>query len=82
MSQKKKKKNDDCININSVNLLYLHIVNASGYIEEIYEDKYLVFDVWDENKKLLKRYGDVFNGIMGKIKEIDDGYYLNIQKIT
>ena len=44
MSQKKKK-NDDCININSVNPLYLHIDNASGYIEEIYEDKYLVFDV-------------------------------------
>ena len=34
----------------------------------------MVFDVRDENKKLLKRYDDVFNGIMGKIKEIDDDW--------
>ena len=50
----------------------MHIDNASGYIEEINEDKYLVFDVRDENKELLKSYDDVFNGIMGKIKKIDD----------
>ena len=60
--------------INSVNLLYLRIDNAIGYIEEINEDKYLVFDVSDENKKLLKRYDDVFNGIMSKVKEIDDDW--------
>ena len=46
----------------------------SGYIEEINEDKYLVFDVRDENKKLLKRYDDVFNGIMSKIRKIDDDW--------
>ena len=40
--------------INSVNPLYLLIDNASGYIEEINKDKYLVFDVTDENKELLK----------------------------
>ena len=68
-------KNDDCIYINSVNPLHLHIDNVSGYIEEIYEDKYLVFDVWDENKKLLKRCGDVFNGIMGKIRKLDDDWF-------
>ena len=45
------------------------IDNASGYIEEINEDKYLVFDDTDENKKLLERYDDVFNGIMGKTKK-------------
>ena len=39
---------------NSVNPLYLLIDNASGYIEEINKDKYLVFDVTDENKELLK----------------------------
>ena len=49
--------------IKSVNPLYLRIDNASGYIEEINEDKYLVFDVRDENKKLLKRYDDIFNGV-------------------
>ena len=47
----------------------MRIDNASGYIKEINEDKYLV-----ENKELLKRYGDVFNGIMGKIKKIDDDW--------
>ena len=47
----------------------MRIDNASGYIEEINEDKYLVFDVRDEKKKLLKRYDDVFNGVMSKIKK-------------
>ena len=60
--------------VNSVNPLYLRIDNASGYIEEINKDKYLVFDDTDENKELSKRYDDVFNGIMGKIKKIDDDW--------
>ena len=60
--------------INSVNPLYLRIDNANGYIEEINEDKYLVFDVTYENKKLLKKYDDAFNGIMDKIKKIDDDW--------
>ena len=61
------------------------IENASGYIEEINKDKYLVFDVTDENKELLKRYDDVFNRIMGEIKKIDDNWleyskdYMKIQ---
>ena len=50
------------------------IDNASGYIREINKDKYLVFDVTDENKELLKRYDDVFNGIIDKIKKIDDDW--------
>ena len=54
--------------INSVNPLYLRTGNPNGYIEEINEDKYLVFDDADENKEL--KYEDVFNGIMSKIKEI------------
>ena len=39
-----KKKMDDCININSVNPLYLNITNSIGYIEEKGVNKYLVFD--------------------------------------
>ena len=50
----------------------MRIDNANGYIEEINEDKYLVFDDTYENKELLKRYDDVLNGIMDKIKKIDD----------
>ena len=60
--------------INSENPLYLHINNVNGYIEQINEDKYLVFDVTYENKESLKRYDDVFNGIMGKIRNIDDDW--------
>ena len=49
------KKIDDCKNIYSVNPLYLRITQASGYIEEIYENKYLIFDSIDQNKDLLKK---------------------------
>ena len=60
--------------INSVNPLYLRIYNENGYIEEINEDKYLIIYVTYKNKKLLKRYDDVFNGIMDKIKKLDDDW--------
>ena len=66
------KKIDDCENIYSVNPLYLRITHANGYIEEKGVNKYLVFDSTDENKDLLKKYNDVFNEIMGKIKEISN----------
>ena len=62
------KKIDDCGNTNSGNTLYLRINHANGYIEEINGNKYLIFDSTDGNKELLKRYNDVLNGIMGKIK--------------
>ena len=48
------KKIGDCKNIYSVNPLYLRINHASGYIKEINENKYLIFDSTDENKELLK----------------------------
>ena len=66
------KKIDDCENIYSVNPLYLLINHANGYIEEKGVNKYLVFDSTDENKELLKKYSDVWNGIKNKIKEVDD----------
>ena len=65
------KKIDDYENIYSVNPLYLTITHASGYIEEKGVNKYLVFNSADENKELLKKYNDVFNGIRDKIKEIN-----------
>ena len=64
------KKIDDYENIYSVNPLYLIIAHANGYIEEKGVNKYLVFDSTDENKELLKKYNDVFNGIRNKIKKI------------
>ena len=37
-----------------MNPLYLRITDANGYIEEINENKYLIFDSLDKNKELLK----------------------------
>ena len=51
-----------------MNSLYLGITHASGYIEEINGDKYIIFDSTDKNKELLKKY--VFNGIIDKFKKI------------
>ena len=64
----------DCYDVNSVNPLYLRIDNASGYIEEKESNKCLIFDSTDENKELLKKYNDVFNGLIDKIKKIDDDW--------
>ena len=52
-----------------MNPLYLTIAHGSGYIEEKDVNKYLVFNSTDENKELLKKYSDVFNGIINKIKK-------------
>ena len=68
-----------------MNTLYFGITHANEYIEEINENKYLIFDSIDENKELLKKYNDVFNGIMGKIKEISNDecdYEKDYMKIT
>ena len=73
MSQRKKI--GDCMNINSVNTLYLGITHSNGYIEEKGMNNYLVFNSMDENKELLEKYNDVFNGIRDKIKEINSNEY-------
>ena len=62
------KKIGDCKNIYSVNPLYLRITRASGYIEEMEVKKYSIFDSIDDKKELLKKYNNVFDGIMDKIK--------------
>ena len=65
------KKIDDCENIHSVNPLYLLVNHASGYIEEKNGNKYLIFDSVDENKEVLKKYADVWDGIKNKIKAVN-----------
>ena len=65
------KKIDDYESIYSVNSFYLHIDHASGYIEEKNGNKYLIFDSVDENKEVLKKYANVWNGIKSKIKAIN-----------
>ena len=76
-----KKNISNCKNINSVNPLYLGTTRMNGYIEEKDSNKYLVFDSTDKSKELLKKYSDVFHGIMSKTREIDDDW-LEYPKIT
>ena len=45
--------------------------HANGYIEEKNGNKYLIYDSTDENKELLKKCKNVWNGIRNKIKEIN-----------
>ena len=54
------KKNSNCNNINSVNLLYLMINEMIDHFEEKNENKYLILDDVDENKevsKSMKKFG-------------------------
>ena len=68
------KKIGDWENIHSVNLLYWLVNHASVYIEEKNGNKYLIFDdSANENKGLLKKYADVWDGIKNEIKTINDG---------
>ena len=75
------KKIGDCENIHSVNPLYLLVNHASRYIEEKNGNKYYIFDdSVNENKWLLKKYADVWNGIKNKIKAINGGEENNYGK--
>ena len=68
------KKIADCENIYRVNPLYLQISHASGYIEEKNKNKYLTIDdSVNENKEVLRKYTDVWNGIKSEIKTINGG---------
>ena len=60
--------------INSVNLLYLRIDNASGCIEEKESNKCLTFYSTDENKEFLKKNSCVFDGLIDEIRKIDDDW--------
>ena len=60
------------------------INHAKGYTKEKNASEYLIFDSTDENKELLKKYNDVWNGIKNKIEEVSSGecdYEKNYMKI-
>ena len=63
------KKIDNRENIYSANPLYLLVNRVSGYIDEKRVNKYLIFDSTEENKELLKKYNDGWNGIKTKSKK-------------
>ena len=51
----------------------MRINHASGYTEEKNGNKYLIFNSVDENKEVLKKYVDVWDGITYEIKTINGG---------
>ena len=53
--------------------MYLLVNLANGYIEEKGMNRYLIFYSTYENKELLKKYNDVWNGIKNKIGEVRSG---------
>ena len=57
------KKIGDYNDINSVNPLYLIINEMIGHVQEKNENKYLVLDEIDENKEVLNKYKEVWEGI-------------------
>ena len=67
------KKNGDCENINSVNLLYLMIHPATGYFKDKYGEKYLINDS-------TEKYDEVLSGIKNKIETINVGKVLFYKK--
>ena len=73
-------KKGDYESIYSVNPLYLRINHGSGYIKEKNGNKYLIFDSVDENKKVFKKYADVWDGIKNKIKAKNGSEENNYEK--
>ena len=65
------KKIGDCENSYSVNPLYLIIGKVDGHTEENNGNKYLVFDSTDENKEVLKKYTELWDGIKDEIETIN-----------
>ena len=56
---------------------------ASRYIEEKNKNIYLIFDdSVNENKELLKKYTDIWDGIKNEIKAINAGRKMVMKKIT
>ena len=67
------KRMDDYENIRIVNPLYLTIGKVDGHIEEKNESKYFVFDSTDENREVLKKYTENWDGIKNEIGTINVG---------
>ena len=72
------KKFGDCENIHDGNPLYLIIGKVDGHVEEKHGSKYLVFDSTDENKEVLKKYTELWNGIKNEIETINGGKKIQI----
>ena len=58
--------------INSTNPLYLLIAELDGFVEDENGSKYLNIAITDSNSEVLKKYAEVWSGIKGQIKKIND----------
>ena len=56
------------INIDNKNPLYLVFNNVDGYIWESTGDKYLIFASTNKNKKVFKKYAELWNEIKNQVK--------------
>ena len=74
------KKIANCNNINSVNPLYLMINEMIDHFEEKNGIKYLVLDDVDENKEVLKKYEEVWEGIKKETETINGGKKIDYGK--
>ena len=74
------KKIGDYNNVNSVNPLYLMINESIGYFEEKNKNKYLVLDEIDENKEVLNKHEEVWEGIKKEIENINGGEKIEYKK--
>ena len=72
----------DYENINSANPLYFIADKVDGYIEESNGNKYLVFASTDENKEVLAKYTELWNGIKKLIKTTNGGEEGKYKKIS
>ena len=63
-------KDSKYVNIHSENPLYFILDKVDGFIEEKEGNKYLVFASTDNNKKVLRRYTDLWDGIKDLIEKI------------
>ena len=55
------------------NPLYLIIGEVDGHIEEKNGSKYLIFDFTDENKAVLEKYTERWDGIQNEFETINGG---------
>ena len=74
------KKIGDYDNINSVNPLNLIINEMIGHFEEKNENTYLVLDELDENKKVLDKCKEVWEGIKKETEIINSGQKIEYSK--
>ena len=53
--------------------MYLIIGKVDGHTEEKNGSKYLVFDSADENKEVLNKYKEFWDGVKNEIETINNG---------